>query len=74
MSATFQLVLQELYYNMSEIISKIIKIKTPKLPPDTDFIENEIQHQGIEALRWAIVEVEDNVLTLAVSGRKLKKI
>ena len=74
MSATFQLVLQELYYNMSEIISKIIKIKTQKLPPNTDFIENEIQLQGIEALRWAIVEVEDNVLTLAVSGRKLKKI
>ena len=38
------------------------------------FIENEIQHQGIDALRWAIVEVEDNVLTLAVSGRKLEKI
>ena len=57
---------------MSEIISKTIKIKTPTLPPDTEFIENEIKRQGIEVLRWAIVEVENDILTLAVSGRELR--
>ena len=57
---------------MSEIISKTIKIKTPVLPPDTEFIENEIKRQGIEVLRWAIVEVENDILTLAVSGRELR--
>ena len=56
---------------MSEVISKTIKIKTEKLPPEVDFIENEIIKSGLEPLRWAIVEVEDNLLTLSVSGRKL---
>ena len=57
---------------MSEIISKTLKIKVKSLPPDVDFIEQEIEKQGIEALRWAIVDVEDDVLTLFVSGRRLK--
>ncbi len=56
---------------MSEIISKTIKIKTPKLPPETDFIEQEIEKHGIEALRWAIVDIKDDILTLSVSGRKI---
>ena len=56
---------------MSEVISKIIKIITPKMPPDVEFIELQIEKQGIEALRWAIVEVEKNELTISVSGRKL---
>ena len=56
---------------MSEVISKTIKIKTDKLPPEIGFIEEEIIKSGFEPLRWAIVDVEDNLLTLSVSGRKL---
>ena len=56
---------------MSEVISKTIKIKADKLPPEADFIEQEIIKSGLEPLRWAIVDVTDNELTLSVSGRKL---
>lgn len=55
---------------MSEIISKTIKIKVDKMPPSVEFIEKEIQLNGLEPLRWAIVEVKGNELTLSVSGRK----
>ena len=55
---------------MQEVVSKTIKIKTDKLPPDIEFIEKEIKRSGIEPLRWAILDVEENVLTLSVSGRK----
>ena len=53
------------------VISKTIKIISPNMPPSVEFIENEIEKQGIEALRWAIVEVNNNELTLCVSGRIL---
>ena len=56
---------------MSEVISKTIKVISSKLPPSVDFIEKEIEKQGIEALRWAIVDVAGNELTISVSGRKL---
>lgn len=56
---------------MSEVISKTIKIKTPKLPPEVEFIEKEIMANKIEPLRWAIVEIKENELTLSVSGRKI---
>ena len=56
---------------MCEVISKIIKIKTDKLPPEVSFIEKEIEKQGIEPLRWAIVEVNNDELIVSVSGRKL---
>ena len=51
------------------VISKTIKIISPNMPPSVEFIENEIEKQGIEALRWAIVEVNNNKLTISVSGR-----
>ena len=54
---------------MSEVISKTIKIKTPKLPPDVDFIESEIEKQGFICLRWAIVDVIENELVLSISAR-----
>ena len=41
------------------------------MPPNIEFIESEIEKQGIEALRWAIVEVNNNELVLCVSGRIL---
>lgn len=56
---------------MKEVISKTIKIKTPTIPPSVEFIENEIIKNEIEPLRWAIVEIKENELTLSVSGRKL---
>jgi len=59
---------------MSEIISKTIKIISPIMPPSVDFIESEIIKQAIEPLRWAIVEVDKNELTLSVSGRKIKNV
>ncbi len=56
---------------MNGIISKTIKIKTDKLPPEVDFIEKEIKKQGFEVLRWAITDVYNNELVLNISARKL---
>ena len=56
------------------VVSKTIKIISPNMPPNVEFIENEIEKQGIEALRWAIVEVNNNELTLCVSGRILNNV
>lgn len=53
------------------VISKTIKIISPKMPPDVDFIENEIKKFNIEPLRWAIVDIKNNELTISVSGRIL---
>jgi len=51
-----------------EIISKTIKITTDKLPPSVDFIENEIKKHNINPIRWAIIDIQNNILTLSVSG------
>lgn len=56
---------------MSKVISKTLYVKTPKLPPDIDFIEKEIQNSGIEPLRWAIVDIKKDILTINASGREL---
>ena len=56
---------------MNKIISKTIKIISPKLPPSVDFIENKIKEFNINPLRWAIVEVNNNELTLCISGWEL---
>lgn len=56
---------------MSEIISTTIKINCPNLPPTVDFIENKIKEFNIKPLRWSIVKVFKNELTLSVSGRKI---
>lgn len=53
-----------------EIVSTTIKITTPIMPPEVDYIENEIKKQGLDPLRWAIINVTDNELTLSVSGKK----
>lgn len=53
------------------IISKTIKIKSDKLPPDVDFIEEQIRLQGLEPVRFAIVEIIENELTLSVSGYEI---
>ena len=56
---------------MDKIISKTIKIKSDKMPPNVDFIENEIKKLGFEPIRWAIVEINDKELTINLSARKL---
>ncbi|MBQ4647345.1 MAG: hypothetical protein IJB79_08355 [Candidatus Gastranaerophilales bacterium] len=56
------------------VVSKTIKIKSPLMPPKVDFIEKEIEKQGIEALRWAIVEANGNEFIISVSGRILNEI
>lgn len=56
---------------MNEVISKTIKIKTDKLPVQIEFIEQEITKQGVEPLRWAIVDVVQDELIVSVSGRIL---
>ena len=56
---------------MNEVISKTININSPTMPPSVDFIENEIIKNKIEPLRWAIVDINQNNLTLSVSGRIL---
>ena len=58
---------------MSEVISKILKIKSSDIPPKVDFIEQEIIKNNIEPLRWAIVEAIENELTISVSGRKINQ-
>lgn len=51
-----------------KMADKIFKIKTDKLPPSVDFIENEIKQRGIDPVRWAIIDVKENMLTLSVAG------
>lgn len=56
---------------MDSVITKTIKIKSEKMPPEVDFIEEKIKKQGLEPLRWAIVEADKNHLTLSASGRTI---
>lgn len=56
------------------VISKTIKIISPKMPPDVKFIEKEIQKFNIEPLRWAIVDIKNSELTISVSGRILNNV
>lgn len=51
-----------------KIVDTILKIKTDKLPPEVDFIENKIKENSIEPLRWAIVDVKKDELILSVAG------
>lgn len=59
---------------MKEITTETIKITCPNLPPSVSFLENKIkEHKGqnFEILRYSIVKVEKDILTLSVSGRKV---
>ena len=57
---------------MTKIISKTIEIICKNLPPSVDFIEEEIKKQGIDPIRWAIINVQNDKLTLSISGQKLQ--
>lgn len=52
------------------IVSKTITLEA-ELPVDNVYIENELIDSGIEPLRWAVVAVEGNVLTVSVSYQSL---
>lgn len=51
-----------------KIVDKIIKIKSDTLLPRADFIEGKIKEYKIEPVRWAIIDVSENELTLSVAG------
>ena len=49
-----------------EIVSKLVEIDA-RLPVDNDFIESKLAEMGINPLRWAIVKVENNILTVSLA-------
>lgn len=53
-----------------EITSKLIEIEAD-LPVDNDFIEKKLEEMGIEPLRWAIVNVHGNILTISLACENL---
>ena len=53
-----------LLYIIDMIKSETIKIKYTN---DNSVIEQELKNMGIEPLRWAVIEVDENTLTLSVS-------
>lgn len=56
----------KLWYDVSMVKSDIIKIK--KIENfDNNYIENEISKSGKSLLRWAIVDIDDEYLTVSVS-------
>lgn len=52
------------WYNNFVITSEIVKIKFTN---DNEEIKRELKSIGILPLRWAIVDVSDNELTLSVA-------
>jgi len=63
----------------NKIISKTIELLYPELKkglaPKADFILGGIEKQGINPVRWAIIDVKDDakggILVLSVSGYEL---
>jgi hypothetical protein len=53
-----------------EIISKLVEIEA-SLPVDNNFIEAKLKEMGIEPLRWAIVKINGNILTINIAGENL---
>ena len=53
-----------------EIISKLVEIEA-ELPADNCFIEKKLAEMGIEPLRWAIVGVNGNILTISLACKNL---
>lgn len=41
------------------------------MPPCNKFIEDKIKEFGVDPVRWAIVEIEGDELTISLSGIKL---
>ncbi len=55
---------------MTQIISKLIEIEVPEVF-DNDFIEQKLFEMGIKPLRWAVVNFENNILTISVACESL---
>lgn len=53
-----------------QITSKLVKIEAD-LPVDNNFIEKKLVEIGIYPLRWAIVGVEGNILTISLTCESL---
>ena len=53
-----------------EIISKLVEIET-QLPTDNNIIEQKLLEMGIKPLRWAIVKVDCNKLTISLACENL---
>lgn len=49
-----------------EITSKLVEIEA-NLPVDNDFIEKKLFEMGIDPLRWAIVKIKGNILTISLA-------
>lgn len=59
---------------MNKIITKTIKITSNKMPPDVDFIENQLKEMNLNPIRWAIVDIQGNTLIINVSAQICKDI
>lgn len=46
-----------------EIVSKLIEIEAD-LPINSSFIETKLKEMEINPLRWAIVKIENNLITV----------
>jgi hypothetical protein len=53
-----------------EIISKLVEIEA-KWPIDNLSIEKELKAMGITPLRWAIVKIKGNILTISLACENL---
>jgi len=53
-----------------EIISKLVEIEA-NLPTTTEFIEAKLKEMEIVPLRWAIVKVDGNKLTISLACENL---
>lgn len=53
-----------------EITSKLVEIEA-ELPVDNKFIEAKLKEMGIEPLRWAVVNVKGNTLTISLACENL---
>lgn len=53
-----------------EIISKLVDVKI-ELPIDNELIEQKLKEMGIIPLRWAIVKVNNDLLTISLACENL---
>lgn len=53
-----------------EITSKLVEIEA-ELPVDNDFIAKKLKEMDIKPLRWAIVKVSENILTISLACENL---
>lgn len=53
-----------------EITSKLVEIEA-ELPVDNEYIEKKLADMGIKPLRWAIVKIEKNILTISLACESL---